>query len=262
MGFHTTGKTSRTRWYPWALAGLVVLAAAIRFSTLGLQSYRHDEAVTAGRVLHASLAGTMHEVWSGESTPPLYYVLAWAWSHAFGVREVSLRSLSALFGTVTVPIAYFAGRELVGRRVGLVAAAIVSVSPMLVWYSQDARSYALLILLSTGALLFFLRARRTGAARDLACWAVLSALALVTHYFAVFPMAIEAAWLLLEVRPLRRVLWAIGGVAAAGMALAPIALHQARERTTIGSPASACSAACGRPASRSSSARRACSSMP
>lgn len=228
MGFETSSNATRATWYPWALAGLTVLAAAIRFSTLGLQSYRHDEAVTAGRVLHASLSGTMHEVWSGESTPPLYYALAWLWSHAFGVREFGLRSLSALFGTATVPVAYLVGRELVGRRVGLAIASIAAVSPMLVWYSQDARAYALLVLLSTGALLFFLRARRSGSARDLACWAALSALALATHYFAFFPLAIEAAWLLLEARPLRRVLRAIGGIAVAGAALAPIALHQAR----------------------------------
>ncbi|MGE5283332.1 MAG: glycosyltransferase family 39 protein [Chloroflexota bacterium] len=231
MGLDTPSKTKRADWYPWALVALTALAAAIRFSTLGLQSYRHDEAVTAGRVLHAGLAGTMHEVWAGESTPPLYYLLAWLWSHAFGVREVGLRSLSALFGTATVPVAYLAylaGRELIGRRVGLTIAAIVAVSPVLVWYSQDARSYALLVLLASAAFLFFLRARRSGAARDLAGWSAFSALALATHYFAFFPLAIEAAWLLLAARPLRRVLWALGGVVAAAAALAPIALHQAR----------------------------------
>jgi mannosyltransferase len=231
------------------VVGLTALAAAIRFPTLGLQSYRHDEAVTAGRVLHASLGATMHEVWSGESTPPLYYLLAWLWSHLFGVREVGLRSLSALFGTATVPVAYLAGRELIGRRTGIAAAAIVAVEPMLVWYSQDARAYALLVLLSAAALLFFLRARRGGASRDLAWWAVFSALALAAHYFAFFPLAIEAAWLLLAARPPKprsavgypymagqthsgagfgATIAAVGGVALAGLALAPIALHQAQ----------------------------------
>ncbi|MGZ6300246.1 MAG: glycosyltransferase family 39 protein [Candidatus Limnocylindria bacterium] len=204
------------------------MAAAIRFSTLGLQSYRHDEAVTAGRVLLASLPKTMHEVWAGESTPPLYYLLAWAWSHLFGVHEVGLRSLSALFGTATVPVAYLIGRELIGPRTGLALAAFLAVDPMLVWYSQDARAYALLILLSAVALLFFLRARRTWATRDLAWWAVFSALALATHYYAFFPLAIEAGWLLVAVRPLRRPISAIGAVALAAVALAPIALHQAQ----------------------------------
>jgi mannosyltransferase len=222
-----TTNTTRGQWFLWSVAGLTALAAALRFSTLGLQSYRHDEAVTAGRVLVSSLSGTMHRVWTGESTPPLYYVLAWFWSHLFGVREAGLRSLSAVFGTATVPVAYLAGRELIGRRTGLVVAAIVAVNPILVWYSQDARAYALLVLLSTAALLFFLRALKSGSRADLAWWAAFSALALATHYFAVFPLAIEAALLLARARPLRRVAWALAGAAAAGLALSPIALHQA-----------------------------------
>jgi uncharacterized membrane protein len=219
--------TTRRQWFLWSVIGLTALAAALRFSTLGLQSYRHDEAVTAGRVLVSSLSATMHRVWTGESTPPLYYVLAWAWSRLFGVHEVGLRSLSALFGTATVPVAYLAGRELIGRRTGLAIAAMVAVSPVLVWYSQDARAYALLVLLCAAALLFFLRAR-SGSASDLAWWAVFSALALATHYFAFFPFAVEAALLVVWARPLRRVAWALAGVAVAGIALSPIALHQAQ----------------------------------
>ncbi len=224
------------------MLGLTALAAAIRFPTLGLQSYRHDEAVTAGRVLVSSLPGTMHRVWTSESTPPLYYLLAWAWSHLFGVREVGLRSLSAVFGTATVPLACLAGRELVGRRVGVAVGAIVAVSPILVWYSQDARAYALLILFATAALVFFLRALRGGAARDLGWWAAFSALALASHYFAFFPLAVEVAILLAaelgrgyrdkalprRAGSLRPLLWAIAAIAAAGLALAPIALHQAQ----------------------------------
>jgi mannosyltransferase len=222
-----TTNTTRRRRFLWSVAGLTALAAALRFSTLGLQSYRHDEAVTAGRVLVSSFTGTIHLVWTSESTPPLYYALAWIWSHLFGVREVGLRSLSALFGTATVPVAYLAGRELIGRRTGLVVAAIVAVNPILVWYSQDARAYALLVLFSTAGLLFFLRARG-GSARNLGWWAAFSGLALATHYFAVFPIAIEAGWLLASARPLRRVAWALAALALVGLALAPIALHQAQ----------------------------------
>jgi mannosyltransferase len=220
--------TSRARSLAWLVVGLTALAAGLRFATLGLQSYRHDEAVTAGRVLVSSLSGTMHLVWTSESTPPLYYLLAWGWSHLVGVHEFGLRSLSALFGTATVPVSYLVGRELAGRRTGVVLAAIVAVEPLLIWYSQDARAYALLVLLSTAALLFFLRARRSGSARDLGWWAAFSALALATHYFAVFPLAIEAVWLLVAARPLRRVAWALAALALAGLALAPIALHQAQ----------------------------------
>ena len=72
-----------------------------------------------------------------------------------------MRSLSALFGAATVPLAYCIGAELSSRRAGLITAALVAVNPMLIWYSQEARSYALLVFFCAASLLFFARALRT-----------------------------------------------------------------------------------------------------
>jgi mannosyltransferase len=150
-------------------------------------------------------------------------VLAWVWAKAFGTGEVGLRSLSALFGAATVPVAYAIGRELASRQAGLVAAAFVAVSPMLIWYSQEARSYALLVFFGALSLLFFVRALRGRQGRDLALWTLASGLALCSHYFAVFAVAIEAAWLLVALRyEWRRVLPALAAVVAVGLALLPL----------------------------------------
>jgi mannosyltransferase len=211
----------------WIGAGLVAAGVAIRFATLGLQSYHHDEVITAGRVLPGSFGHMLHEVRRSESTPPLYYIIAWEWSKHFGLDEVGLRSLSALFGALTIPIAFLIGRELAGKRAGLLTMAMVALNPMLIWYSQEARAYALVVLLCAASLFFFLRFRRTGSNRDLALWATFSALALTSHYFAVFTIVIEAAWLLFERRPRAPVMAAIGGIAAVGLALLPLAAHQA-----------------------------------
>ena len=211
----------------WALTGLTALGVAVRFASLGLQSYHHDEVITAARVIPGSLGQMLHEVKASESNPPLYYVLAWGWAKAFGTGEVGLRSLSALFGAATVPVAYFAGRELAGRRAGLIAAALVAVNPMLIWYSQEARSYALLVLFGALSLLFFARALNTRRGRDLAFWALASALALCSHYFAIFAVAIEAALLVVALRSRWRiVLPAIGVVVAVGLALLPLITAQ------------------------------------
>ena len=69
---------------------------------------------------------------------------------------------------------------------------------MLIWYSQEARSYALLALFCALSLLYFVRALRRGRRRAAtsSLWGVFSALALATHYFAVFPLAVEAVLLL------------------------------------------------------------------
>jgi 4-amino-4-deoxy-L-arabinose transferase-like glycosyltransferase len=207
----------------WALAGLVALGAAVRFATLGLQSYHHDEVITVARVIPGSFTDMLRQVKGSESNPPLYYVLAWGWAKAFGTGEVTMRSLSALFGVATIPISYCIGRELASRRAGLIAAALVAVNPMLIWYSQEARSYALLVFFGAASLLFFARALRTREGRDLALWALASALALCSHYFAVFAVGIEALWLLVALRSRwRAVLPAVGGVAIVGLALIPL----------------------------------------
>jgi mannosyltransferase len=214
------------RRYLWALAGVTLVAALVRFPTLDLQSFWHDEAVTVNRVLHPSLWDTLSTLPGSESTPPLYYVLAWFWSKIFGTGEAGLRSLSALLGTATVPVAYAAASRLVSRRAGLVAAALVAVNPLLVWYSQEARAYALLVLLTAVSFLFFVRARDSWSGRDLAWWAVASALALASHYFAAFVVVPEAIWLLWTARIKRPAILATVGVGLAGAALLPLALKQ------------------------------------
>jgi uncharacterized membrane protein len=170
-----------------SIGGIVALGAVLRFSALDLQSYRYDEAVTVGRVLHANFFATFAAVPRSESTPPLYYLLAWAWSKLFGTGEVWMRSLSTLAGTASIAVVYLAARALpVSRRGALIAAAIVVVSPVLIWFSQDARAYALVFLLAALSFLFFTRARRGGGGRDLAWWGACSALDLATHYLAGF----------------------------------------------------------------------------
>jgi mannosyltransferase len=208
----------------WIVAGLTALGAALRFATLGVQSYHHDEIVTASRILRDGFGHAMDAVSFSESAPPLYYALAWLWTQLTGTGELGLRSLSALAGAATVPVAYLLGAELRGRRAGLVAAALVAVNPMLLWYSQEARGYALLSFLTALAALYFVRALERGRRRDLHGWGIAAALALATHYFAIFPVALEALWLLR-----RRGRAALAGfwiVAATGLALAPLALHQ------------------------------------
>jgi mannosyltransferase len=182
----------------WPLAALLLLAAALRFSTLGLQSFWYDEAFTPVHVLHTSLGATLHSVVHTENTPPLWYVLIWAWSRVFGTGAIALRLPSAVFGVATVGAAWAIGRELTGRRAtAIAAAAFVAVNPLFVWYSQEARAYGLFVLTSALAMLCFLRARHEPTRRRLAAFAVTASLALLSHYFAAFLLAPMIVLLLL-----------------------------------------------------------------
>ena len=209
----------------WIVVGLTALAALLRFATLGVQSYHHDEVVTAGRVIPLGFGHAMSEVWFGESTPPVYYAIAWAWTQLVGTGEFALRSISAAAGVATVPVVYAIGRELRGRRAGLWAAALVAVNPMMLWYSQEARAYALVTLFGALSVLYWLRAERRGERRDVIWWGIWSGLAIGTHYFVAFPILVEAL-MLLRRRGLRASLAGIAILAGSAIAVAPVAIHQ------------------------------------
>jgi hypothetical protein len=99
-----------------------------------------------------------------------------------------------------IPITYLCGRELVSRRAGVAAAALAAVSPFLIWYSQEARSYMLFGALCGASFLFFARTLRMPRRRNLVGWAVFSSLALATHFFGGFLVAPEALGLLYALR--------------------------------------------------------------
>jgi hypothetical protein len=213
------------------LLAAVFVGGLLRFVALGQQSLDEDETVSVW-LMHHSLGGLLGTIPRTESTPPLYYVLAWLWTRPFGTGSVAIRSLSAGVGIMTVPVCFLAARELAGRRAGAIAAVLAALSPALVWYAQEARAYALFTLLAAASFLFFVRALRAqgsssgGAA--LARWALVASLSLMTHYFAFFLVAAQAAWLLAAFRRGRRihVAMAVGAVADVGIALVPLALRQ------------------------------------
>src|SRR4051794_6792455 len=173
---------------PRALIALTALAAALRLPTLGSQSLWLDEVLT-GNLARGSLGDLFHVVAQQEANPPLFYLLEWVWTRIAGTSEFALRLPSALFGIALVPVGYSIGMKLAGQRTAVALAALVAVHPLLVYYSQEARGYSAVALACAVGFLCFLDDRPLG-------WAIASAVALGCHYFAIFPVAIEAAILL------------------------------------------------------------------
>ena len=204
---------------------LTVLGAALRFATLDGQGFWSDEAVSVGLV-DMSFDSMLETIPDSESTPPLYYVLAWLWTQLFGTGEVGLRSLSALCGSAVVPIAWATGRQLSTRTAAVALAALAATSPFLVWYSQEARSYALLTMIGALSLWLLARLMNAPSRRDLMLWTLAAGLALATHYFALFLIAGEALWLLARHRPRREAVVAVGVVGLVAVALLPLARSQ------------------------------------
>ncbi|HEX3000993.1 MAG TPA: glycosyltransferase family 39 protein, partial [Methanoregula sp.] len=119
---------------------------------------------------------------AGNSIPPLFY-----WIEnlmlAFGNNETVLRFVPALFGVLTIPLMYWVGTEFMDRNAGIIAAAACAFSPFLIFYSQEARAYSMGLFLITFAMVFFLKALKTGKTTHWAMFGALSALAYWTHFY-------------------------------------------------------------------------------
>jgi hypothetical protein len=194
----------RTRSLTWpqtrsllvaAVAGLTLLGLAIRLANFD-QSLIGDELSTYW-ILHGhSLGEVLSSVRSNdEITPPLYFVFGWL-SMKIGPNPEWIRLPSLLAGTATIPLVYVLGSRTVSRSAGLVGAAVMALSPFMIYYSTEARSYALMIALLVGSTLALLAAVETRRTRWWAVYAVCSCAALYSHYTSVFPLAAQAIWVL------------------------------------------------------------------
>lgn len=206
-----------------------MVAAALRLPFLGSQSFWFDETYTVHVVAADSLGQLWDRVGASESTPPLYYLLTWGWSQLVGDQgEATVRAVAAFALIAAVPVAYLALQRFVGRAGALATAALLAVSPLLSWYALDARAYGLLVL--TGLLSVWAcgPVLERATPRRLALWALATAAAIWTHWFAGFLVLGEAVALLWLAAPeaRRRILLAGGGALVAIVPLLPLLREQ------------------------------------
>ena len=91
-------------------------------------------------------AGIMHNLLNVDlQHTPLYFVLLKIWMKIFGQGEIALRSLSLIFGILTIPLAYITGKKIIKN--GVLPALICTVSPVLVLFSAEVRMYSLVVFL-------------------------------------------------------------------------------------------------------------------
>ncbi len=170
-----------------ALALITLFAFALRVFLLDAQSLWYDEGVTA-EVARRGIAEltrwTAHDI-----QPPLYYYVVASWGRLAGWSEWSLRFPSVFFGTLIVPLLAAVAIALTRRRsAGILAALLAALHPLLVYYSQEARMYAMLTALGV-ALAYLVIHAESGIMHRRLHWATYVAVAtaaIYTHYFAFF----------------------------------------------------------------------------
>lgn len=140
----------------------------------------------------------LHEIPSflkRDGAPPLYYVLLHFWMGWFGSSDEAVRSLSGLFGVVTLPLAWLAGKRLGGRTAGWAAVLLVATSPFAIRYDTETRMYSLVVLLTVCGFLALDRSLHHPRPGNLIAVGAVTALLLYTHYWSLYLVGTMMLWL-------------------------------------------------------------------
>ena len=191
-------KHRRADTWTWLVVGLLLLSAALIWHDLGAREVLgRDENATITKLDQPDLTSVLHVVpmkVTGQpgNMQPLYFVLQHYFWPLVQHSAFMLRFLPAAFGLLAVAATYKLGQTLWGREAGLIGAFLAALLPLHLQYSQIARPYTLLALLSLVSAYFLVRAWTTDRPIYWAGFALAGALGFYTHYNALFVLASEA----------------------------------------------------------------------
>lgn len=177
-----------TRRNAWAPIVILSLAFALRLFCLADKEIWYDEAFAvlyAEKEPAAIIYGTITPVEGAAADihPLLYYFFLHAWM-GIGDTPFLVRFPSVVFGLVTISLVARLGRQLFAEKVGLLAALLTAISPFHIWYSQEARMYNLLCLVSLASIYFFIRASKSGNWLPWVAFGLFTGLSLYVHNLA------------------------------------------------------------------------------
>nr|WP_319383160.1 glycosyltransferase family 39 protein [uncultured Roseibium sp.] len=164
------------------LVVVIVAAAALRLHNLDRTSLWYDEAVSWSQS-NGSLAALLASV-ATDNYPPLHNIILWLTIPVIGDSETALRLPSAVLGVAAVLLTFLVGKLLAGRMTGLTAAALLALSPFHIWYSTEARMYALLAACGLAFLLATLKVLRNPSSLWFTLLAISGTLFLYSHVYA------------------------------------------------------------------------------
>ena len=139
----------------FALALIMVMAFIFRVYGLSHESIWHDEAFTIN-IAEKPITGIISASYY-DNNPPLDYIIFHFWIKIFGDSESSTRFLSVIFGVLSIYLIYRVGELLFNKEVGILSSFILSISLYSIKYSQEVRSYSLLVLLILLSNYYFIK---------------------------------------------------------------------------------------------------------
>lgn len=195
------------------LIAILLLAAALRVWGITSESYWLDEAISI-RQAQVNYA-TSIEMLKHDVNFPFYIILLHSWIKLFDTSEFSSRFLSVIFGVLSVGMIYLLAKKLFSERVAIITVLLMSFSPILIYYSQEARSYSLLVLLTIVSFYFFISYLEKRDTIHLIAYVFFSLLLIYTHIFSFLVILIQNVYVLyiyrFRIKPLLK--WFAGQLA-------------------------------------------------
>ena len=226
---------STARYLTVILVAGIGVGAILRFVRLGGQSLWVDELLTIVNA-HVGEPGILS--WTVRNLQGPAVSLLTHYIARLSLSEVALRMPSAVAGLLIIPAMYFMGRELTDSRTALHTAFLAALSPIIIWYSQEVRGYAFVVLFAILSTYFLVRWAKRGGPCALALYAVFVFAGLVSNLSMAFLLAVHLLYILVERRRVRVLGWWLLAVAVVLVAFSPwlneIAVRVQPERVVTG----------------------------
>lgn len=170
---------------------LILLAASgLRFFNLDLNGIWVDESNTV-IISQNNIPGIVNAL-SYDASPPFYYSILHYWMLVFGDSVSSVRALSALFGILLTAALFYSGNRLFNRETGIYAALFCAVSPIQIFYSQQARMYSLLPLAGLLSMTFFILLLNRFSKKNLSLYLIFTICTVFTHHYGFLLIPVQA----------------------------------------------------------------------
>ncbi|MEM7113821.1 MAG: glycosyltransferase family 39 protein [Chloroflexota bacterium] len=186
-----------------ALFLLIVIAFVWRLRSLDYQSLWRDE-IDAIYFSIQPLDGLLQMLLSPGHNGPFYYFLLRPWLNAVGVSDFSARYLSVLVGTISVALLWQVTKAILFRlerqlvnQTAVLAALLLAFNPYQLWYSQEAKMYAIVVALTLSSTWCFLLAMKHGKRRYFALYVLMTSLCIYFHVLAALIIPLHFIWFLL-----------------------------------------------------------------
>ncbi len=169
------------------VGGILLLLSAValwvRTHNVGGQFWM-DEAITVGISSHP--LGSIPGILRMDGSPPLFYMLLHIWMQLVGNGEAATHWLSEIFTALTIPVGYWAGHTIAGKRLALMSATLFAFNAFLDYYAVETRMYTLMALLGLLATIGFINGFVFRRRAYIPLFTVAQALMFYTHAWAIY----------------------------------------------------------------------------